>query len=129
MGSLSHHYHIQEVLGNPWWFSVGICKYKPFAFIDEKFILKNPLQDLLSSLNAEISTQTITGHEIYNLAYTYKFQLKTTQSHFDILEANCWTFRKDIRDRVLNLKDQKNYNCKLIILHGNLTLITSNSSK
>ena len=40
------------------------------------------LQDLLSSLNAVISTnestQIITGHVIYNLAYTYKFQLKTT---------------------------------------------------
>ena len=48
-----------------------------------KIYLKNPLQDLLSSLNAVISTnestQFITGHVIYNLAYTYKFQLKTTQ--------------------------------------------------
>ena len=44
--------------------------------------LKNPLQDLLSSLNAVISTnestRIITGHVIYNPAYTYKFQLKTT---------------------------------------------------
>ena len=44
---------------------------------------KNPLQDLLSSLNAVISTnestQFITGHVIYNPAYTYKFQLKTTK--------------------------------------------------
>ena len=42
----------------------------------------NPLQDLLSSLNAVISTnestRIITGHVIYNPAYTYKFQLKTT---------------------------------------------------
>ena len=42
----------------------------------------NPLQDLLSSLNTVISTnestQFITGHVIYNLAYTYKFQRKTT---------------------------------------------------
>ena len=41
------------------------------------------LQDLLSSLNAVISTNEstrfITGHVIYNPAYTYKFQLKTTQ--------------------------------------------------
>ena len=46
------------------------------------YFKKNPLQDLLSSLNAVISTdestQIITGHVIYNLAYTYKFQLKTT---------------------------------------------------
>ena len=43
--------------------------------------VKNPLQDLLSSLNAVISTnestESITGHVIYNLAYTYKFQMKT----------------------------------------------------
>ena len=45
-------------------------------------VKRNPLQDLLSSLNAAISTnertRIITGHVIYNLAYTYKFQLKTT---------------------------------------------------
>ena len=45
----------------------------------------NPLQDLLSSLNAAISTnestESITGHVIYNPAYTYKFQLKTTQEN------------------------------------------------
>ena len=49
----------------------------------ENLFLKNPLQDLLSSLNAVISTnentQIITGHVIYNPAYTYKFQLKTTE--------------------------------------------------
>ena len=48
----------------------------------ENLFKKNPLQDLLSSLNAVISTnestQIITGHVIYNPAYTYKFQLKTT---------------------------------------------------
>ena len=49
-----------------------------------KIYLKNkPLQDFLSSLNAVISTNEstkfITGHLIYNPAYTYKFQLKTTQ--------------------------------------------------
>ena len=48
----------------------------------ENLFKKNPLQDLLSSLNAVISTnestQIITGHVIYNPAFTYKFQLKTT---------------------------------------------------
>ena len=43
----------------------------------------NTLQDLLSSVNAVISTiestRIITGHVIYNPAYTYKFQLKTTK--------------------------------------------------
>ena len=42
------------------------------------FVKKNTLQDLISSLNAVISTnestEFITGHVIY----TYKFQLKTT---------------------------------------------------
>ena len=51
--------------------------------LGEKLFKKNPLQDLLSSLNAVISTnestQIITGHLIYNPAYTYKFQLETTQ--------------------------------------------------
>jgi hypothetical protein len=45
--------------------------------------LKNPLQDLLSSMNAVISTNEstgfITGHVIYNPAYSYKFQLKITK--------------------------------------------------
>ena len=48
----------------------------------ENLFKKNPLQDLLSSLNAVISTNGstgfITGHVIHNPAYTYKFQLKTT---------------------------------------------------
>ena len=48
----------------------------------ENLFKKNPLQDFLSSLNAVISTnestRIITGHVIYNPAYTYKFQLKTT---------------------------------------------------
>ena len=50
--------------------------------MENLFFQKNPLQDLLSSLNAVISTnestEFITGHVIYNPAYTYKFQLKTT---------------------------------------------------
>ena len=44
------------------------------ALIGGKFILKNPLQDLLSSLKAVISTieriEFITDHMTYNLAYT-----------------------------------------------------------
>ena len=51
--------------------------------LEENLFLEiNLLQDLLSSLNAVIlineSTQIITGHVIYNSAYTDKFQLKTT---------------------------------------------------
>ena len=50
--------------------------------MENLFLQKKNLQDLLSSLNAVISTnestEFITGHVIYNPAYTYKFQLKTT---------------------------------------------------
>ena len=49
----------------------------------ENLFKKNPLKDLLSSLNAVISTNEstgfITGHVIYNPAYSYKFQLKITK--------------------------------------------------
>ena len=52
------------------------------SLVENLFLKKNPIQDLLSSLNAVISTnestQIVTGHVIYNWAYTYKFQLKTT---------------------------------------------------
>ena len=53
--------------------------YNSSTLIGGNFILKNPLQDLLSSLNAVISTNesTRSGHVIYNPTYTYKFQLKT----------------------------------------------------
>ena len=52
------------------------------ALIGGKFTLKIPLQDLLFSLNAVISTivriEFITGHVIFNGAYNEIFQLKTT---------------------------------------------------
>ena len=52
------------------------------SLVENLFLKKNPLQDFLSSLNAVNSTnkspEFITGHVIYNLAYTYKLQLKTT---------------------------------------------------
>ena len=44
------------------------------SLVENFFFQKNPLQDLLSSLNAVISTnestQFKTGHMVYNLAYT-----------------------------------------------------------
>ena len=56
----------------------------PVTLVEYLFVKQNPLQDLLSSLNAVISTnestQVITGHLIHNPAYTYKCQLKTTIS-------------------------------------------------
>ena len=53
------------------------------ALIGGKFIFtKNPLQDLLSSVNAVISTneriEFITGHITYNPAYTWILQTTTT---------------------------------------------------
>jgi hypothetical protein len=75
------------------WFSVGIFKYKAgyrshdlllFRVLSlvENLFEKNPLPDLLSSLNTVISTnestRIITGHVVYNPSYSYKFQLKTT---------------------------------------------------
>ena len=36
---------------------------------------------MLASLNAVISTNESTGHMIYNPAYTYKLQLKTTKAY------------------------------------------------
>ena len=69
-----------------WWFSVGICKYKPgykshmtcYKFKCSHwwkiYLKKKNLQDLLSSVNAVISTneriEFITGHMTYNPAYT-----------------------------------------------------------
>ena len=50
--------------------------------MENLFIKKNPLQDLLSSVNAAISTneriEFITGHMTYNLAYTLILQTTTT---------------------------------------------------
>ena len=82
----------QQQLKSLAWFSVGICTSRVIYYMTcynfecspwwKMYSKKNPLQDLLFSLNAVISTnestRIITGHVIYNLAYTYKFQLKTT---------------------------------------------------
>ena len=79
------------VFQSPRWFSVGICKYNDmtcykFECSHWRNLKKNPLQDLLSSLNAVISTnestRIVTGHVIYTPAYMYKFQLKTTLNSF-----------------------------------------------
>ena len=53
--------------------------------MENLFLEKNPLQDLLSSLNTVISTKEhsiISSHVIYNPAYAYKFQLKTNNDFF-----------------------------------------------
>ena len=52
------------------------------SLVENLFFQKNPLQDLLSSVNTVISTneriEFITGHMTYNLAYTEI--LRTTAS-------------------------------------------------
>ena len=53
-----------------------------FLLVENIFFKKNPLQDLLSSVNAAISTneriEFITGHMTYNPAYTLILQTTTT---------------------------------------------------
>ena len=72
------------------------------SLVENLFLPKNPLQDFFfSSLNPVISTnestQSITGHVIYDLAYTYKFQLKTTQEiHFLENGLICVLFKKQL---------------------------------
>ena len=59
----------------PHWWKIYLYVYK-----------KNPLQDLLSSLNAVISTNErnwiLTGHVIFKLRYNQIYQLKTTLDIF-----------------------------------------------
>ena len=68
--------------------SHDLLKIQGLSLVEILFVKKNPLQDLLSSLNAVIltneSTEFKTGHVIYNSAYTYKFQLKTTKVDYKI---------------------------------------------
>ena len=48
--------------------------------MENLFVKKNPLQDLISSLNAVISTnvRNLTGHVIFKLRYNQIYQMKTT---------------------------------------------------
>ena len=77
------------------------------SLVENLFVKKNPLQDLLSSLNAVISpnqsTQIITGHVIYKPAYTYKFQLKTTKINLKA-KVSCTTSK--LIELILFLKDK-----------------------
>ena len=71
------------------------------ALIGGKFILKKSFTRfaLQSVISTNESTRIITGHVIYNLAYTYKFQLKTNKV----------------------LEKYQNYHLKIILL--NITLL------
>ena len=61
--------------------SHDLLKIQGLSLVDF-FCQKNPLQDLLSRLNAAISTnestQFITRHMVHNLAYTEILQTTTT---------------------------------------------------
>ena len=54
------------------------------SLVENLFVKKNPLQDLLSSLNAVISTNErnliLAGHVIFKLRYNQIYQLKTTSN-------------------------------------------------
>ena len=77
------------------WFSVGICKYKPsykshdllqihMLWLADILFKKENIYNIFSAvwistvISTIESTEVITGHVIYNLAYNYKFELKTT---------------------------------------------------
>ena len=70
MGDLNRSYCYKGVILKEICFYIQGLEYTTIEFSFQK----NPLQNLLSSLNAVIltneSTQFITGHMVYNLAYT-----------------------------------------------------------
>ena len=55
----------------------------PLSLVENLFFQKDPLQGMLSILNAVISTNVgipfIPGHMVYNLAYTSILQMATTK--------------------------------------------------
>ena len=82
--------------------------------VENLFVKKNPLHDLLSNLNAIISTnestQIITGHVIYNPAYTYEFQLKTTVKNL-FFQLQMQMINKSPRSKkyIMNWSDRNTY--------------------
>ena len=72
------------------------------SLVENLFLKTNPLQDLLSSLNAAISTNEstwfTTGHMVYNLAYTYILQTTTSlnPTHDKFLEW--WNITKSLSE-------------------------------
>ena len=57
------------------------------SLVENLFVKKNHLQDLLSHLNSVISTNErngiLTDHVIFKLRYSEIYQMKTTQNSFD----------------------------------------------
>ena len=65
---------VYKIKYKPGYRSCDLLKIRVLSLVEILFFQKNPLQDLISSLNAVISTNEstrfITGHMVYNLAYT-----------------------------------------------------------
>ena len=57
--------------------------------VENVFVKKNPLQDLLSGLNAVISTNErawiLKGHVTFKLSYNLIYQMKTTLKGEDLI--------------------------------------------
>ena len=69
------------------------------SLLENVFVKKNPLQDLLSSLNLVISTnemnRILTGHMIFKLLYNQIYQLKTTHMSIQGL-----SYRSGIQNKI-----------------------------
>ena len=63
-----------------WGFSFGRFDYtRAYKLVENLFVKENPIQDLLSSMNAAISTnERAWGHVTFKLHYNQIYQMKTT---------------------------------------------------
>ena len=125
-GRLSHRYHILE----------------PICFLQAARSRVVDIEELFKR-NDQLSTTIINCKNANRLTlfwasffYICKCQVRFFLANGNSIrhpDADWWTLRCNIRSLciqgILNLKDQKKCNCKHIILHCNLTLITSNLSK
>ena len=93
------------------------------SLVENLFLQKKPLQDYLSNLNAIISTnestEFITGDAIYNPAYTYKFQLKTTivlpGDHISIFPENDPELVNEVMKRLSEVPKEN----EIVVWNGN----------
>ena len=93
------------------------------------YLNKNPLQDLLSSLNAVISTneitQCITGHVIYNPARGLYLHIPTENHQREVVvDCRFWIFQRvnhqTLLDRVCSIKKTKwTEHCKEMAINQN----------
>ena len=72
------------------------------SLVENLFLTKNPLQDLLSCLNSVISTNErngiLTDHVIFKLRYNEIYQMKTTMdpNNNKIICPGCQEIKKNI---------------------------------